>query len=192
MPDGQPVSSGWYSRISPGWQSSAAQILSSVSKRTPFTFQYAILAATQHLVYLMLSTDDALKPEEATDLLNKIQSIRTKLATRRAPTQPPKVLSLIGLQLTSLEAGVVCLPAGEQAEGVKAGMDIVFGFAESLASGKLVNEKLTNGVGSLLALGSKAARIGTVLRCTPAFYPAIPTKNAIHSCNCCSQGSVLD
>ena len=37
-------------------------------------------------------------------------------------------------------------------------MDIVFGFAESLASGKLVNEKLTNGVGSLLALGGKAAR----------------------------------
>ena len=34
VPDGQPVSSGWYSRISPGWQSSSRQSDSSVENLT--------------------------------------------------------------------------------------------------------------------------------------------------------------
>ena len=97
-------------------------------------------------------------PEKQQALLTLVQRARRATACSRCPDRPVVSLSLLGLQLTQLEAGVVCLPVkGENQRVAMAGGRVLVGVVRSCALWKL-DEEVLRGTMELLKLGSSAAR----------------------------------
>ena len=126
--------------------------------RTLLHTRTVCLAMAANRLLSVLCGSVGVSHDEKQALLKRVQHVRKVAACKSCPDTPAVSLSLLGLQLTQLESGVVCLPSkGEKAHVAMASGRVLIGAVRSFAMMKL-DEELLRGTKELLILGGSAAR----------------------------------
>ena len=105
--------------------------LADCAGRLPLHSRSLVYLAAANRILAAMFAGNGVTQQRQQEILERVQLVRRRAACQRSPERPAVSLSLVGLQLTRLEAGAICLPIkGEKGAAAAAGVKLIMGAAK--------------------------------------------------------------